>query len=247
MALQLGSTKLDKLQVGSTRIGEGWIWHDNGWKRVYASVRPYSYFDSFDRLTDTNMAGTAYEADWILSPQRLTQPYVDAGGYFRSSLSTADGTESHYILHRGIPQTERYQVRATCQGAMTSAAAGIVVNANAGRTDNFLLAQFTSVANSRGLVVVGPTSAQRVATFATSTIANNTGLSVTCSVNESGVATYEVVNTTQNVTLCTWTDSNRLVSTAKDHRYGGLVVTGTRALWQNGTSNNWHDFEIRDL
>lgn len=247
MALQLGSTKLDKLQVGSTRIGEGWIWHDNGWKRVYASVRPYSYFDSFDRLTDTNMAGTSYEADWILFPQPLRQPYVDAGGYFRSSTTTTDGVESHYILHRRTPQTDHYQVRATCQGAMTALAAGIVINANAGRTDNFLLAQFTSVANSRGLVVVGPTSAQRVATFATSTIANNTGLSVTCSVNESGVATYEVVNATQNVTLCTWTDSNRLVSTAMGHRHGGLVVTGSRALWQNSTSNNWHDFEIRDL
>lgn len=247
MALQLGSTKLDKLQVGSTRIGEGWIWHDNSWLRVYASVRPYSYFDSFDRLTDTNMAGTSYEDDWILFPEQLRQPYVDAGGYFRSSTTTTDGVESHYILHRGTPQTDHYQVRATCQGSMTGLAAGIVINANAGRTGNFLLAQFTSAANSRGLIVVGPTPAQRVATFATSTIANNTVLTVTCSVNESGVATYEVVNTTQNVTLCTWTDTNGLVSTAMDHRFGGLVVTGNRALWQNSTSNNWHDFEISDL
>lgn len=42
MPIYMGSTKVEDLHIGGTKVGEGWIWDGTGWVQVYSSVPPFT-------------------------------------------------------------------------------------------------------------------------------------------------------------------------------------------------------------
>jgi|SRR5690606_11240261 len=68
MPIYSGSTKVENLHIGGTKVGEGWIWDGTTWVQVYSSVSPFAPSGMVKSGTHALTGSWARVTGWTADP-----------------------------------------------------------------------------------------------------------------------------------------------------------------------------------
>lgn len=112
MPIYMGSTKVENLHIGGTKVGEGWIWNGTEWVQVYSSVPPFTpagmnkngTFSIPSRNTRTHVTG------WVPRPG-FPDTVIDSNCLRMAGSGTVEATAFIEFQGSGASSRELWIVR----------------------------------------------------------------------------------------------------------------------------------------